>query len=148
MDRNGFGCGKRNDRQLEVERAARAGFAVHADGAAVEFNKSPADGQSQSRSFRSFDLRPRAFDLLKFVKDTVLILRRNPDPVILHGDAHVLAGVHGFEMDLDATSFRREFHRVCNEVVEHLPDSFFIAPPRPRPASVPSSIPHRADTSA
>ena len=64
------------DRERKEEFASLSRLAFDADLSAMELDERAAHGQAQSGPFGAFDLRPRRLDLLKFVEDSRLILRR------------------------------------------------------------------------
>src|SRR3989454_5667786 len=74
------------ERQVKRERAALAGGAADPDFTAEQASQLAADGKPQARA--SILAAGGAIGLLERLKNAVLLVRRNPDAGVDHGERH------------------------------------------------------------
>src|SRR5262249_42550745 len=98
--------------QRERERGALAYLAVHPDPAPVQFDELLGERQPEPRALLLAGVVPA--DLAELLEDGRLILRRDPDPRVMHGDRdHLRCHRDG---EVDPTAVRGEFDRVGEQV--------------------------------
>src|SRR5215813_6813123 len=118
-------CFAVTDRQPHNKGCSLAHAALSPDLAAMGLHDVTGDGQPQSRTL--LPLLPMIGTLVKLIKDPGHVLCRNPLPGITHPDFDpALALFLQASHHPDSTTFRREFHGVAQQIVEHLLHSPFV----------------------
>src|SRR5438067_13536627 len=102
--------------ELEKERRALVAVRLDPDATAHAADQLLADVEAEAGPSHAPDhLRVGAVELLE---DPVLVLGRNPKPLVLHGEAN--GAVVLVDLDLDVAALGRVLDRVLDEVDEHL----------------------------
>ena len=113
----------------EEERRAGAGDALEGEVAGHEPRQSPADRQPEARA--AVLARRGAVGLRERLKQFALLLLRDPDPGIPHGDTQIHMAWLSFAADMGSTrsdlAFVRELECVSDKIREHLAET------KPRP---------------
>src|SRR3954453_5514293 len=113
-------------RQRDGDLGALALAARQRDRAAVLLDERPRDREPEARARnRALRRRRRAEEARE---DLRLFVHGDADAVV--GDGHARVRLVGVRRDEDVPALGREFHRVRDEVVEHLPEANEIAFPR------------------
>ena len=101
------------DGQCKRKSAATSGLALDPNLTALEFHKTFGNGEAETGSFGYAGRRA-----VEYIKDLVLVIRRNPTAGILHRDGHPFRfcdlGLH------DHLALSRKFECVVNKVPQHL----------------------------
>src|SRR5262249_38717706 len=104
--------------QREAERGPLTHLALHPDPSPVQLHELLGECQPKPRAL----LLPSIIsaDLAELLEDGRLVLGRDPDPGVADGDGDAVLGRCGGEAD--PATFRRELHRVGEEVQQDLLD--------------------------
>src|SRR5690606_16515756 len=106
----------------EVEHGTSSTGAVYPDAAAVRFDRELAEGETESRGVPACRLL-QATELPEY---NIVIRRRNPDPVILHGEANTLVLTIRVCPELDQHRPARVTECVADQVREHPPEQVAV----------------------
>src|SRR5215475_1393298 len=104
-------------RQRERERRAGSRLALHPDPAGMQLDELAGERQPEPGALHLLVRRPHLPELLE---DRLLILRRDADPSIAHGDLH--AAVRRPPPYLDPPALRRGLDCVGEQVQQYLLD--------------------------
>src|SRR5215467_4173831 len=103
-------------RKRQSKAAALAGPAFNVDGATVELYQVLGDRQAQACAFTSASAG--VAHLVKLFKDRRMLLLWNADSRVTDRDVQTVSLAEG--LNPDAPAFRRKFHRVAQQVIQHL----------------------------
>src|SRR5712664_2090504 len=107
-----------SDWQTEIKAASTAGCALQAKRSALQFHQALGDGQAQSCALDTLAGFPQA---VKSIEDALLLVGRNPGPVITY--LHLDLAFKLLSRQLDAPTFRSKFDGIADQIHQYLLES-------------------------